>query len=170
MVFYNRQHGNLELILSLQVFESWPVHWRPKKKKAPNIWIPCNSFSKWLLLPFCGCCPTLHCRALVSHELLICSPALRARPGSLAVLHAHCATPWSPVCAPLTPTLTVSPAWRLAQQWLCAQMRIPCTLLLLSLNPDSCSPQPDVSPTVVLMGCHCWTGFWSLLDLLISPS
>lgn len=74
-----------------------------RKKKAPNIWIPCNSFSKWLLLPFCGCCPTLHCRALVSHELLICSPALRAQPGSLAVLHAHCATPWSPACAPPDP-------------------------------------------------------------------
>lgn len=39
----------------------------------------------------------LHCRALVSQELLICSP------GSLAVLHEHCAMLRPPVCAPPGP-------------------------------------------------------------------
>lgn len=134
----------------------WVLARSLQRKKAQYVWIPCNSFSEWLLRLFCGCCPTLHRRALISHELLICSlPCLLSR----AAWHetwqsCESAVPRSALlCARLPDIAGWPPAGRLTGQGLGAQRGSPAQCPFTS-EPSQSFPWPEVSSAVIRMACH----------------
>lgn len=155
MIFYNQQHGNLELTLPLQVFGSWPVHCR---ERNPSM----SGFLATVFLSGCSCCFVAAAPRFTGEHWysMSCSSAPQLcmiSLGSLAVLHEHCAVLRSPVCT-LAQTSDTDCFPSMQAGGAMASAVDPLCIAPFISEPSQLFPSASSLSYSECMGCHCIPG------------